>query len=171
MRANERLNTALLFAGDKTPALNKIYYPITITCDGGSAVILRKHHDRRVILATEVLTLGELHDVWYVPGPSTCGPDEPFTEELLHMKSDMKRFNESVITINLFMFRKVMRAAMKRVGLKSPDIARRAKASRKSVRHWVARGDLAAYKLGGCWRISEDDYAKFLAERRVTNRT
>ncbi len=51
------------------------------------------------------------------------------------------------------------------------DIARRAKTSRKSVGRWIQRGDLAAYKLGGCWRISEDDYAEFLAERRVTNRT
>ncbi len=51
------------------------------------------------------------------------------------------------------------------------DIARRAKSSHKSVRRWIKRGDLAAYKLGGCWRISEDDYAEFLAERRVTNRT
>ncbi len=51
------------------------------------------------------------------------------------------------------------------------DIARRAKSSHKSVRRWIERGDLAAYKVGGCWRISEDDYAEFLAERRVTNRT
>jgi 3-oxoacyl-[acyl-carrier-protein] synthase-3 len=122
MRANDRMNTALLFAGDKTPALNKTYYPITITCDGGSAVLLRKHHERRVILAVEVLTMGELHDVWYIPGPSTREPGEPFSADLLHMKSDMKRFNESVITINLFMFRKAMKAALKRAGLKSRDV-------------------------------------------------
>jgi 3-oxoacyl-[acyl-carrier-protein] synthase-3 len=123
MRGDERFGTALLFAGDKTPARNKTYYPITVTCDGGSAVILRRDHPRRTLLAVEVITLGELHDVWYVSGPSAVAPGEPFGEEMLYMKSDMKRFNESVITVNLFMFRKVMKAAMKSAGVKAEDIA------------------------------------------------
>lgn len=123
MEAHPRFETALLFAGDKTPALNKTYYPITITCDGGSAVVLRKDHDRRVILAVEVASVGELHDVWYVPGPSGRAPGEPFDERMLFMKSDLERFNESVITINLFMFRRVMKTALKRAGLKSGDVS------------------------------------------------
>jgi 3-oxoacyl-[acyl-carrier-protein] synthase-3 len=123
MLADERFRTALLFAGDKTPALNKTYYPITVTCDGGSSVVLRRDHARRTILAVEVQTVGELHDVWYVPGPSTVPAGAPFTEAMLYMKSDLKRFNESVITINLFMFRKVMRAALKSAGLTPADVA------------------------------------------------
>jgi 3-oxoacyl-[acyl-carrier-protein] synthase-3 len=123
MLGDDRFRTALLFAGDKTPALNKTYYPITVTCDGGSAVVLRRGHLRRTLLAVEVITVGELHDVWYVPGPSTVPPGAPFGEEMLYMRSDMKRFNESVITINLFMFRKVMKAAMKSAGVKAEDIA------------------------------------------------
>lgn len=123
MLANDHLDTALLFAGDKTPELNKTYYPITVTCDGSSAVVLRKNHDRGVVLDVEVATVGELHDVWYIPGLGQRRPDEPVSDKLMHMKSDMKRFNESVIPTNLFMFRKVMKAVMKRVGVKPDDIS------------------------------------------------
>lgn len=122
MMAEEGCRLALLFAGDKTPPLNKTYYPITVTCDGGSAVVLKKNHDRNVILAVEIATLGELHDVWYIPGIAHCPPGEKPGIELLYMKSDMKKFNEKVIPTNLFMFRKVMRGAMKRAGLKPTDI-------------------------------------------------
>lgn len=122
LTANERMQLALLFSGDKTPALNKTYYPITVTCDGGSAVVLKKNHDRNEILTVEIATVGELHDVWYIPGLSNRDSDEPVGETLLHMKSDMKRFNERVIPTNLFMFRKVMKAAMRRVGIKADDV-------------------------------------------------
>jgi len=122
MSANPRYCHALLFAGDKTPALNKTYYPITITCDGGSATVLKRNHPRQQILSVEVATLGELHDVWFVPGLGGRRPDEPVSEELLYMRSDMDRFKDGVIKINLFMFRKVMRAALKRIGLGMQDV-------------------------------------------------
>jgi 3-oxoacyl-[acyl-carrier-protein] synthase-3 len=123
MAADPRMSTALLFAGDKTPPLNRTYYPITVTCDGGSAVVLRKGLDRRVVVAVEVATVGKLHDVWYVPGFTNRKPDEPLTDRLLYMNSNMQRFNEGVITVNLFMFRKVMKAVLARAGLKTADVA------------------------------------------------
>ena len=123
MAGNPSRNTALLFAGDKTPERNKTYYPITVTCDGGSAIVLRKGHDRQIILAVEVATVGDLHDVWYIPGLGRLPPGQRPDPTVLHMKSDMKRFNEGVIKINLFMFRRVMKAALKRAGLKSKDIS------------------------------------------------
>lgn len=120
LRDEPSMRTALLFAGDKTPELNKMYYPITVTCDGGGAVVLRKGHGRRVIVSVEVATLGELHDVWYIPGLAHAAE---FPGGLhMHMKSDMRRFNEAVIPTNLFMFRKVMRAAMKAAGVSAGDI-------------------------------------------------
>ena len=122
MQTSDRYNTALLFAGDKTPPLNKTYYPITITCDGGSAVILRKNMDRSLILGVEVATLGGLHDVWYIPGIHNCPEGEEPTDKLLYMTANMARFNESVIPVNLFMFRRVMRGATKRAGIKLRDI-------------------------------------------------
>lgn len=122
MQADARINVALLFAGDKTPPLNKTYYPITVTCDGSSAVVLQKGHDRRVILAVEIAVLGELHDVWTIPGLGRRRADEPVSEELLYMTSDLKKFMERVIPANLFMFRKVMKGALKRAGLTMADV-------------------------------------------------
>ena len=122
LRADPSLETALLFAGDKTPALNKTYFPITVTCDGGSAVVVRKGHDRQAVLAVEVVTVGALHDVWYVPGITNPEPGEPVSEKLLHMKSDLELFQKNVIPINLFMFRRVMTACVKRAGLTLADV-------------------------------------------------
>ena len=122
MAANQRVNTALLFAGDKVPELNHVYYPITVICDGGSAVILKKNHQRNVILAVETATVGKLHDVWYIPGFPHRDSANPESHQWLHMTSDIKKFNAEVIPINLFMFRKVMRAAMKRAGLNFEDV-------------------------------------------------
>jgi 3-oxoacyl-[acyl-carrier-protein] synthase-3 len=127
MAAKPRMRHALLFSGNKAPASNRVYYPITITCDSGGALVLKRGHDRRRILTLNVATLGELHDVWYVAGLG----GRRFLEsrgvsargdEWLHMRSDMERFNEGVIKINLFMFRKVMRAAMKPLGAALGDI-------------------------------------------------
>jgi len=122
MATNQAIRTVLLFSGDKTPALNKMYYPITVTCDGGSAAVLGRGHDRRVVLASEIVTAGQLHDVWYIPGITRGEPGEPITEKLLYMRSDLQRFNENVIPINLFMFRRVMRTALKRAGLTFDDV-------------------------------------------------
>jgi 3-oxoacyl-[acyl-carrier-protein] synthase-3 len=123
MAADDSIDTALLFAGDKAPPLNHAYYPVTVVCDGGSALILRKHHDRRQILAVEAATVGKLHDVLYAPGFPHRDPADPCAHRWLHMTGDYQRFNEEVIPVNLFMFRKVMRAAMKRAGVKPDDIA------------------------------------------------
>ncbi len=121
MRGDERLHTALLFTGDKTPARNHTYYPITVICDGGSATLLRKNHDRRVILGVETATVGKLHDVWYIPGFHHRDPAEE-SPTWLHMKSNLPKFNAEVIPINLFMFRRVMRGALKQAGLKMKDV-------------------------------------------------
>jgi 3-oxoacyl-[acyl-carrier-protein] synthase-3 len=121
MRGSDRLRTALLFTGDKTPALNHTYYPITVICDGGSATLLRKNHDRRVILGVETATVGKLHDVWYIPGFHNRDPADE-AQTWLHMKSDLPKFNAEVIPINLFMFRRVMRGALKQAGLKMQDV-------------------------------------------------
>jgi 3-oxoacyl-[acyl-carrier-protein] synthase-3 len=122
MLSSDTIDTALMFAGDKAPPLNHAYYPVTVECDGGSAVILRKHHDRRVVLAVEAATVGKLHDVLYAAGYPYRDPSDPCADRWLHMTGDYKRFNEEVIPLNLFMFRKVMRAAMKSAGVKPDDI-------------------------------------------------
>ncbi len=45
------------------------------------------------------------------------------------------------------------------------DVAKRDQVDEKTVRRWIDRGELAAYKLGRQWRISERDHRKFLNER------
>lgn len=122
LRAVPSMTTALLFAGDKAPPNNHTYYPITVVCDGGSAVLLRKGLDRQVVLAVEVATLGQLHDVWYMQGLPRRDPDPPVPCRWLHMLSNVRKFNEGVIPVNLFMFRKVMRGALRQAGLNMADV-------------------------------------------------
>ncbi len=122
MLANDDFNTALLFAGDKTPTLNKTYYPITVASDGGSAIILKKNYSRATILGVETISVGRLHDVWYVPGLSNRNSDEEVSETLLHMHCKMEKFNESVIPLNFVMFRKVMKRLLDKMGMEFNDI-------------------------------------------------
>ena len=39
--------------------------------------------------------------------------------------------------------------------------------SPKSVRRYIERGDLPAYKIGGQIRVSDEDYRQFLKSRRL----
>ncbi len=122
MAAHDRYRTALLFAGDKVPEFNHTYYPITVICDGGSAVILKKGHESQQILSVEVATLGKLHDVWYIPGFHRRDPADK-DRKWLHMTADIPKFNQEVIPMNLFMFRKVMRGALSLAGRKQQEVA------------------------------------------------
>ncbi len=121
MATNDRLRTALLFAGDKVPEFNHTYYPITVISDGGSAVILQKGFGKRQIIAVEVATLGKLHDVWYIPGFHRRDPADT-RQKWLHMAADIPKFNQEVIPMNLFMFRKVMRSALATAGHKQAEV-------------------------------------------------
>ena len=122
MLCDEDVETALLFAGDRTPDLNKTYYPITVASDGGSALVLRKNADRARILEVETISIGRLHDVWYVPGLQNREPNEEVSEKLLHMYAKMDKFNEGVIPINFRMFGKVMDRLLKKLDLTHDDV-------------------------------------------------
>jgi 3-oxoacyl-[acyl-carrier-protein] synthase-3 len=121
--ADNNINRVLLFAGDRTPNYNKTYYPITVSSDGGSALILRRDCERSVVLAIQIISVGRLHDVWYVPGLGNrqCD-DRAHLEQLLHMHCDMQKFNEGVILINFTMFNRVIEAVLKKAGMSKPDI-------------------------------------------------
>ena len=45
------------------------------------------------------------------------------------------------------------------------DIADRLRMSQKTVRRWIKNEELAAYRLGRQWRISERDLRRFLRDR------
>lgn len=122
LEAHPEADTALLFSGIKTPESNHVYYPITLSCDGGSAYVLRKGHGRRVILAVETATVGELHDIWYMQGLANREEGKEPADHFLHMQADLPGFQEKVIPINLLMFRKVIRGALKKAGFKMKDV-------------------------------------------------
>ena len=46
------------------------------------------------------------------------------------------------------------------------QIASLCRVSDKTVRRWIARGELVAHRLGRQWRISEKDLDTFLKIRR-----
>lgn len=45
------------------------------------------------------------------------------------------------------------------------NVADRCQVATKTVRRWIDDGELAAFKLGRQWRISEQDLKHFLRER------
>jgi excisionase family DNA binding protein len=51
------------------------------------------------------------------------------------------------------------------------DVAARLKVKEKTVRDWIARGMLEAYKIGKVWRIREDHLDQAMEARRVSAQT
>jgi excisionase family DNA binding protein len=47
-----------------------------------------------------------------------------------------------------------------------PEIAERADVAERTVRRWIDRGELLVHRLGRTVRISEADFAAFLARHR-----
>jgi excisionase family DNA binding protein len=52
--------------------------------------------------------------------------------------------------------------------LKVEEVAARLKLKEKTIRDWILRGELPAYKLGKEWRIRGDDFDQAMAERRTS---
>ena len=48
------------------------------------------------------------------------------------------------------------------------DVAARLKVKEKTVRDWIARGMLEAYKIGKVWRIRKDHLEQAMEARRVS---
>ena len=45
------------------------------------------------------------------------------------------------------------------------EVAERLRVNPKTVRRWIAGGELAAYRVGRQWRITEDPLTQFLRAR------
>lgn len=54
--------------------------------------------------------------------------------------------------------------------LKVDDVAALLKIREKTVRDWISRGELEAYKIGKEWRIRRDHLDQAIEARRVTTR-
>ena len=52
--------------------------------------------------------------------------------------------------------------------LKVEEVAARLKLREKTIRDWILRGELPAYKLGKEWRIRRDDFDQAMQARRTT---
>ncbi len=46
------------------------------------------------------------------------------------------------------------------------DVAECLRVNAKTVRRWIATGELPAYKVGRQWRVAEEDLWAFLAKHR-----
>jgi excisionase family DNA binding protein len=53
--------------------------------------------------------------------------------------------------------------------LKVEEVAALLRVHVRTVRDWIQRGDIQAYKLGREWRIRRDDLDKTMASRRVSS--
>jgi len=52
--------------------------------------------------------------------------------------------------------------------LKVEEVAARLKLKEKTIRDWILRGELPAYKLGKEWRIRRADFDQAMQARRTT---
>jgi excisionase family DNA binding protein len=52
--------------------------------------------------------------------------------------------------------------------LKVEEVATRLKVQERTVRDWILRGELQAYKIGKEWRIRRDHFDEAMEARRVT---
>jgi len=92
-----------------------------VASDVGGAFILRKGFNRSKFLGVEVISIGQLHDVWYVPGLQNRESDEP-SERLLYMHTDIEKFNKYVIPKNFLMFKQIAKRILERFQITLDDI-------------------------------------------------
>ena len=52
--------------------------------------------------------------------------------------------------------------------LKVEEVAARLKVQERTVRDWILRGELQAYKIGKGWRIRRDHFDEAMEARRVS---
>ena len=52
--------------------------------------------------------------------------------------------------------------------LKVEEVAARLKVQERTVRDWILRGELRAYKIGKEWRIRRDHFDEAMEARRVS---
>ena len=109
MAADESLRTALLITGDSPPAGSRSLLPVTVQGDAGSAVVLRRDGaDGPILLGTELMTLGHLHDA------ITVGRDE--------IQVNSARIENEVMPVYYLNFYRLVDKLLTRLGLRAQDI-------------------------------------------------
>jgi 3-oxoacyl-[acyl-carrier-protein] synthase III len=93
LEADEKMKYALLVAGDSTIPGNRVLNPsapVSVMGDGGSAVLLQRGAPSRSVIATELVSDGTNHDVYYIPGGCLANPEDP---ALYRMVLDKARYD------------------------------------------------------------------------------
>jgi 3-oxoacyl-[acyl-carrier-protein] synthase-3 len=109
MASDENLRTALLITGDSPPAGSRSLMPITVQGDAGSAVVLRRDAgDGPMLLGTELMTLGHLHDA------ITVSRDE--------IQVNSARIENEVMPVYYLNFYRLVDKLLGRLGLRAQDI-------------------------------------------------
>ena len=116
MDSDESLLTALLVTADSPPPRSRSLLPITVQSDAASAVVLRQGaQGGPLILGTEVLTLGHLHDVI-----SICrGADG---RQDLTIEVDSARLEAELMPIYYLHFFRLVHKLLQRTSLQLSDI-------------------------------------------------
>ncbi len=116
MAADASLRHALLITADSPPPGSRSLLPVTVQGDAGSAVLLRRDaQEGPVLLHTEVLTLGYLHDVIAVERGSNGTGN-------LVIQVDSLRMENEVMPIYYLNFYRLIQKIMDKTGVKVEDI-------------------------------------------------
>jgi 3-oxoacyl-[acyl-carrier-protein] synthase III len=114
LQVNEKLQTALLVASDLTLPENRVLHPedpVSVLGDAAGAVVLRRDAAANLVLDSEFLSEGALHDVCYIPGGALAHPDDP---ELYRLELDKQRYDSAAKSKRL---RQMTDCLLKRAGL------------------------------------------------------
>jgi 3-oxoacyl-[acyl-carrier-protein] synthase III len=106
LEADEKMKYALLVGSDVTIPGNRVLNPtcpVSVLGDGASAVVLQRGMPSQQVLATEILSDGANHDVYYIPGGCLANPEAP---ELYRMVLDKKRYDAAPKTATLLQLAK-----------------------------------------------------------------
>jgi len=116
MSADPSLRTGLLVTADSPPRGSRSLLPITVQGDAGSAVLLRRDAgEGPLLLGTEVLTLGYLHDLIAFAGCAN-GTDN------FVINVDSARIENELMPIYHLNFHRLIHKLLDRVSLKVEDI-------------------------------------------------
>jgi 3-oxoacyl-[acyl-carrier-protein] synthase-3 len=116
MEADKDLQHALLVTADRPPAGSRSLLPISVQGDGAGAVVLsRRAGQGATVLASEVITLGQLHDVIRIA--HTGGQRGEMVIEV-----DSARIEQEVMPIYYLNFHRLVHKVLERARLTTDDI-------------------------------------------------
>jgi len=119
LQANQKLTSALLVAADVTIPGNHILNPadpVTVFGDSAGAMVLRKGASGSLVIATELHSQGNYHDVCYIPGGALAHPDDP---GLYRMVLDRTRYDQAPKAETLSA---MLETLLNRTGIKREEI-------------------------------------------------